>query len=208
MTFPATSKCSCSSNPPANGCSCCCGCRCRRCRTSIFRGAAPACSTSRAPIPRCAPPPSCGSPTTSKSTRATPASACPKLVEARVSLPSDRSFTSFDEALAHVTGPRLPPYDGVLLEPGPARRAARVPDPSPTAPSFRSIRRSRAWAAASSPRCASCRRAARCAPSNSTAIPAWCGSIRAGTRRRRASSTQAFCTSSTAPTTCCSSSAW
>jgi hypothetical protein len=32
----------------------------------------------------------------------------PSIVEARISLPSDRSFTSFDSALAHVTGPRLP----------------------------------------------------------------------------------------------------
>jgi hypothetical protein len=32
----------------------------------------------------------------------------PRVVETRVSLESDRSFTSYDEALAHVTGPRLP----------------------------------------------------------------------------------------------------
>ncbi|HWF11583.1 MAG TPA: HupE/UreJ family protein [Bryobacteraceae bacterium] len=32
----------------------------------------------------------------------------PRLAEARVSLPSDRSFTSWDAALAHVTGPPLP----------------------------------------------------------------------------------------------------
>jgi hypothetical protein len=32
----------------------------------------------------------------------------PRLVEARVSLPSDKSFASYEEALAHVTGPRLP----------------------------------------------------------------------------------------------------
>ena len=31
-----------------------------------------------------------------------------RLVEVRASLASDRSFTSYDEALAHVTGPRLP----------------------------------------------------------------------------------------------------
>jgi hypothetical protein len=34
--------------------------------------------------------------------------AYPKLVAARVTLPSDRSFGSFDEALAHLEGPRLP----------------------------------------------------------------------------------------------------
>src|SRR5262245_29284309 len=31
----------------------------------------------------------------------------PKVVEVRASLQSDRSFASYDEALAHVTGPRL-----------------------------------------------------------------------------------------------------
>jgi HupE / UreJ protein len=32
----------------------------------------------------------------------------PEVLAARISLPSDRSFQSFDEALAHVNGPRLP----------------------------------------------------------------------------------------------------
>jgi hypothetical protein len=32
----------------------------------------------------------------------------PRLVEARVSLPSDKSFVSYEQALAHLTGPRLP----------------------------------------------------------------------------------------------------
>ena len=32
----------------------------------------------------------------------------PQIIATRVSLPSDRSFASYDEALAHVTGPRLP----------------------------------------------------------------------------------------------------
>jgi HupE/UreJ protein len=34
--------------------------------------------------------------------------AYPKLVDARITLPSDRSFGSFDEAMAHLRGPRLP----------------------------------------------------------------------------------------------------
>jgi len=34
--------------------------------------------------------------------------ASPKLVDARVTLPSDRSFGSYEEALAHLKGPRLP----------------------------------------------------------------------------------------------------
>ena len=32
----------------------------------------------------------------------------PRVVQARVSLPSDKSFTSYEQALAHVEGPRLP----------------------------------------------------------------------------------------------------
>jgi uncharacterized membrane-anchored protein YitT (DUF2179 family) len=32
----------------------------------------------------------------------------PRVVEVRASLPSDKSFASYEEALAHVTGPRLP----------------------------------------------------------------------------------------------------
>ena len=32
----------------------------------------------------------------------------PRIVDVRVSLPSDKSFASYDEALAHVIGPRLP----------------------------------------------------------------------------------------------------
>jgi len=32
----------------------------------------------------------------------------PQVLDARVSLPSDRSFASYDDALAHVSGPRLP----------------------------------------------------------------------------------------------------
>src|SRR5689334_10418004 len=32
----------------------------------------------------------------------------PKLVDARITLPSDKSFGSFDDAIAHLKGPRLP----------------------------------------------------------------------------------------------------
>jgi HupE / UreJ protein len=38
----------------------------------------------------------------------------PRVVETRVSLPSDKSFTSFDEALAHVSGPPLPAGSNVF----------------------------------------------------------------------------------------------
>jgi hypothetical protein len=44
--------------------------------------------------------------------------ATPAVVEARVALPSDRSFSSFERALAHVTGPRLPDDVSLYWEQG------------------------------------------------------------------------------------------
>jgi hypothetical protein len=45
----------------------------------------------------------------------------PRLTAVRVSLPSDRSFTSYDDALNHVSGPRLPdttdiPWDQAMMD--------------------------------------------------------------------------------------------
>jgi len=40
----------------------------------------------------------------------------PQVVATRVSLPSDRSFTSYEEALAHVTGPGLPDGTNVVWD--------------------------------------------------------------------------------------------
>jgi hypothetical protein len=45
----------------------------------------------------------------------------PRMVAARISLPSDRSFATFDSALTHVTGPRLPatteiPWNQAMLD--------------------------------------------------------------------------------------------
>jgi hypothetical protein len=43
----------------------------------------------------------------------------PRVVETRLSLPSDRSFTSYDQALAHLTGPKLDTnvfWDQVMLD--------------------------------------------------------------------------------------------
>ena len=40
----------------------------------------------------------------------------PELVAALVSIPSDRSFTSYEEALAHVTGPPLPPETRIVWQ--------------------------------------------------------------------------------------------
>ena len=42
----------------------------------------------------------------------------PQVVAARVSLPSDRSFQSYDEALAHVTGPGMPVETDLYWEQG------------------------------------------------------------------------------------------
>src|SRR5713226_4681044 len=44
--------------------------------------------------------------------------ASPRVVETRVSLESDPSFRSYDEALAHVTGPRLPNDTQLFWEQG------------------------------------------------------------------------------------------
>src|SRR5256712_4783404 len=44
--------------------------------------------------------------------------ASPRVVETRVSLESDPSFRSYEEALAHVTGPRLPKGMQPFLEQG------------------------------------------------------------------------------------------
>lgn len=44
--------------------------------------------------------------------------AAPRVVSARVSLPSDRSFSSFEQALTHVTGPRLPDDTQLYWEQG------------------------------------------------------------------------------------------
>ena len=40
----------------------------------------------------------------------------PRIVSARLSLDSDRSFASYEQALAHVMGPPLPPQTNVLWE--------------------------------------------------------------------------------------------
>ena len=44
--------------------------------------------------------------------------ASPRIISARLSLESDRSFATFEEALAHVTGPRLPLDTSIFWEQG------------------------------------------------------------------------------------------
>ena len=115
----------------------------------------------------------------------------PQIVAVRVSLPSDPSFRTYDEALAHVTGPacrRTPICTGSrgCSTCSSSTRSSRIDRASRLRPGCRG------WACAWSPSCGSCRRAARCAPSSSRAIPGWCASTRAGTRRRCGSSRSGF----------------
>jgi hypothetical protein len=44
--------------------------------------------------------------------------AAPRIVATQISLPSDRSFASYDTALAHVTGPPLPPETALVWNQG------------------------------------------------------------------------------------------
>ena len=115
---PATSRFRRCSSPKGSGCACWFACRWSRCATSTIPTAASTCwisTSSRRTVLRDA---------------ATlwiaddidiyegDAASAPRLVEVRASLPSDRSFTSYDEALAHVTGPRLPDDTELLWSQG------------------------------------------------------------------------------------------
>src|SRR5262245_42699238 len=130
-----------------------------------------------------------------------------RILYARVSLASDRSFTSYEQARAHVEGPPLSNdlelywnqqlFD-VLLE----YRS------NPTVPNSRSACASTGSGRKSPRHCASCHPANPCARSSSGAIPAWCASIPGGTKPRCVLSCPASGTFSTAPTTCCSCAAW
>ena len=53
----------------------------------------------------------------------------PRVAATQISLESDRSLASFDEAVAHITGPKLPDISECRLESGLSRRAVRIPDP-------------------------------------------------------------------------------
>jgi hypothetical protein len=126
----------------------------------------------------------------------------PHIAYARVSLPSDRSFASYQAARAHVAEPRLADdlnlyWDqqllDVLLE-YPIRS-----DRSQFAIHPRFDRFGHAVSTA-----LVFRRTCPRARSNSRATPAWCVSTRAGTRRRCGSSSPASGTSSKAATICSS----
>ena len=61
-----------------------------------------------------------------------------QIAAVRVSLPSDRSFASYDEAMAHLTGPPLPDATDMAWNQAAAGRAARISDSSRSARSSRS----------------------------------------------------------------------
>ena len=116
----------------------------------------------------------------------------PEIVATRISLPSDRSFATYEEALMKITGPGLPEETDIVwqqamldvlfeypirsedsdfsIRPAPARLGLRG-DHHPSLRHFQ---------------------AERYAPSSSMAIPAWFVSILAGTRLPRDLSGQGF----------------
>jgi hypothetical protein len=131
----------------------------------------------------------------------------PRVSAVRVSLPSDRSFVTFETALAHVTGPPLAPDTAVIwsqalfdvlleygirsdrstfsIRPSLARLGVRVATVLRYQPPAGAERASSTWA-----------------------IPDSCGSIRDGTRRHGGSSRWASRTFSMARIICSFSSAW
>ena len=132
----------------------------------------------------------------------------PRVVGARISLGSDRSFDSYEQATAHITGPKLAARRECGLGTNDAGRLARVPDRIGPLGVFDPARVGAARAA---------RRHGAAVPAGGRdgarlrtawAIRGWCGSIRGGIRRRGASSRWGSTTSWTGPITCCSSSAW
>jgi len=161
----------------------------------------------RAPMRRCATRRRCGSPTTSSCTKTTSAWSLRDWSMPRVA-GVDKSFASYEQALAHVTGPRLTRHNMSCT----GNRAARRP-PRTT----RSLRPLRLLdpAPARTPRPAdecraggSCRPAGSCAPLTCTAIPGLVSSTRPGTRPHGGFVESGFLHILRAPITCCSCSAW
>ncbi len=129
------------------------------------------------------------------------------IVAAHVALPSDRSFETYESAVAHVTGPGLPPGTqlawqqammDVLFEYRISSDSSRFsinPELARLGVRTNTILRfipAGGWSV----------------HSNTQAIPVWCTSIRAGARRFGASSNLDSRTFSTASITCFSFCAW
>ena len=121
-------------------------------RLSGCRGARPATARHRHAVDRRI---------SSKFTKTASALPKPRVAATQISLESDRSFASFDEALAHVNGgrswPTAPTSSGTRC----CSMCCSSTRSTPTTPRFRSARGSSVWPRAWSPRCASCRPAAR-----------------------------------------------
>ena len=131
----------------------------------------------------------------------------PKLIAARVSLASDKSFATFESAMAHLRGARIPHDTDLYWNQQLLDVLFEVPIQSAAAefsihPKLTRLGQRVATTLRFLPPGGAERR------SNFTAIPAWCGSTRAGIRRRCASLNRVFCTSSRASTTCCSCCVW
>ena len=208
-TSPTTSSFRCSSSRPGPACSCCPRAARGDERSGFSADAARAISTSRAPMRRCATRQRCGSDRQHQHLRgrraprrtrgsSTRASRCRPTVPS----PPSRRRSRMCTGAAPARRPRP------LLEPALLDVLLRVSDPLRPLGVFDPSALRAAGAAGARPRCVPAARRAPRARSNSTAIPGSCGSIRAGTRRRCASSSPASATSSRAPTTCCSSCAW
>src|SRR5213592_3840181 len=95
--------------------------------------------------------------------------ASPRVADARVSLESDRSFASYEQALAHLSGPRLPNNTELYWNRDCSMscssiRSDRTPRISRSGPG------SSGWACGPPSRSASCPPPASCAPSTCTGI--------------------------------------
>ena len=112
----------------------------------------------------------------------------PRVVSTRLSLMSDRSFTSYETAFAHVTGPKLAEDTTVVWDQTMSTCCSNIPS-SPTIRNFRSNPGSPAWASTWSRSCDFCLPMARSALSNTLAIPAWFIWTHAGIRPRSVLST-------------------
>ena len=138
------------------------------------------------------------------STKATRCLPAPRIVSTRMSLESDRSFDDLRQRARPCHGPAAAGGHDDLLGAGHPRRAARVSDPVGSFVFLDPcrVRPARADGHHRAPFPAARRRRARLRARRRRRAGA--GSIRDGTRRPRASSCSASCTSSKAPTTCCS----
>ena len=111
-------------------------------------------------------------------TKATRACQSRALSQTRLSLESDPSFASYDQALAHVTGPKLSNQTAIFWDQLMLDVLFRISHSIRPSRASRFIPASTGWPRASSSRFVSCRPAAPSAHLNFLAIPASCTSIR------------------------------